>query len=204
MTVRHPPGRAGRLWLVARLEVARGAASVLQRKEQVLRSEEQRLAHVTAETAAAWAATVGEAEADHRRAMILGGRPALERTAASAGSATVGVAWRSTIGVELPAEATCMLPAAVAATGTSAIDAAASAYRRALTAGVAHAAAVTAHERVRRDIEVTGQRLHAVRDRWIPRLLATLRELEVRLDEHEREELMRTRRAARATAGARL
>jgi vacuolar-type H+-ATPase subunit D/Vma8 len=35
--------------------------------------------------------------------------------------------------------------------------------------------------------------LRAIRDRWVPQLQETLRDLELQLDEHEREELTRTR-----------
>ena len=77
--------------------------------------------------------------------------------------------------------------------GTPALAAAAAAYRHALEAAVEHAAVTTAAARVSTELSVTQQRLRAVRDRWIPELPTALHELELRLDEHEREELTRTR-----------
>ena len=97
------------------------------------------------------------------------------------------------MGVEYPGEAGCDLPPAPPIAGSPALAAAAAAYRHALEAAVEHAAVTTALTRVRKELAVTQQRLRAVRDRWIPELRTTLRDLKVRLDEHEREELTRTR-----------
>jgi vacuolar-type H+-ATPase subunit D/Vma8 len=193
MRIRYPPGRSGRLWLIDRLGVAERAASILHRKQQALRHEEHRLTELAERTAATWTGAVREAETWQRRAVILGGRSALHAAAITVSPATVNLAWRTEMGVEFPGEATCDLPPAPAIAGTPTLAAAAAAYRHALEAAVEHAAATTALIRVRNELAVTRQRLRAVRDRWIPDLRTTLRDLELRLDEHEREELIRAR-----------
>ena len=92
-----------------------------------------------------------------------------------------------------PAEASCDLPPTPPIPGTPALAAAAAAYRHALEAAVEHAAVTDASARVSAELVVTQQRLRAVRDRWIPQLRAALQVLELRLDDHEREELSRGR-----------
>ncbi len=115
------------------------------------------------------------------------------RRHASASPAAALLTWRTEMGVEFPSESSCELPAMPSIAGTPALAAAAAAYRHALQAAVEHAAVITAAARVSTELALTQRRLRAVRDRWIPELHTTLRELELRLDEHEREELTRAR-----------
>ena len=49
MPIRVPPGRAGRLWLQRRLEIARGGVEVLHEKRQALLREQQRLSTLLGE-----------------------------------------------------------------------------------------------------------------------------------------------------------
>lgn len=193
MRIRYPPGRSGRLWLMDRLAVAERAASILHRKQLVLRHEDRRLAALAERTATTWTAAVRDAQTWQRRAMILGDRPGLQAAASAASPAIARLTWRTEMGVEFPSEASCELPTTPAIAGTPALAAAAAAYRHALQAAVEHAAATTAAARVSTELALTQRRLRAVRDRWIPELHTTLRELELRLEEHEREELTRTR-----------
>ena len=192
MRIRHPPGRSGRLWLIDRLAVAERAGSVLHRKQQALRQEERRLAALAERSAATWTAAVREAETWQRRAMVLGARPALQAVTTAVSSAAAQLVWRTEMGVEIPAEASCDLPPAPPIPGTPALAAAAAAYRNALETAVEHAAVTDAAARVSAELVVTQQRLRAVRDRWIPQLHAALRVVELSLDEQEREELSRT------------
>jgi V/A-type H+-transporting ATPase subunit D len=193
MRIRYPPGRSGRLWLVERLSVADRAAGILHRKQQALRQEDRRLAALSERSAENWVAAVRDAETWQRRAMILGGRSDLLAAAICAHPAIVHLTWRSEMGVEFPGEASCEVPSSPEIARTPALAATAAAYRHALQAGVEHAAVTTAAERVSTELALTQRRMRAVRDRWIPVLRNTLRELEVRLDEHEREESMRAR-----------
>jgi V/A-type H+-transporting ATPase subunit D len=200
MRIRHPPGRSGRLWLIDRLAVAERAASILHRKHQALRQEEIRLAALTERSAARWTAAVRDAEAWQRQAMILGARSDLQAAATLVSPAGARLVWRTEMGVEIPAEASCDLPPTPPVPGTPTLAAAADAYRRALEAAVEHAAVTNAAARVSAELVVTQQRLRAVRDRWIPQLQAAVQALELRLDDHEREELSRSRSHHRTTA----
>jgi V/A-type H+-transporting ATPase subunit D len=191
--IRYPPGRSGRLWLMDRLAVAERAAAILHRKQLALRHEERRLAALAERTAATWTAAVRDAQMWQLRAMILGGRSDLQAAASAVSPAIARLTWRTEMGVEFPSEAGCEFPPPASVAGTPALAAAAAAYRHALEAAVEHAAATTAAARVSSELALTQRRLRAVRDRWIPELGTTLRELELRLDEHEREELTRTR-----------
>lgn len=207
MRIRYPPGRSGRLWLVERLSVADRAAGILHRKQQALRQEGRRRAALSERSAENWAAAVREAEIWQRRAMILGGRSDLRAAAICAQPAIVHLAWRSEMGVEFPGEASWEVSPSPELARTPALAAAAAAYRDALQAGVEHAAITTAAERVSTELAFTQRRMRAVRDRWIPALRSTLRELEVRLDEHEREESLRARphtRSLRTSAASTL
>jgi V/A-type H+-transporting ATPase subunit D len=73
---------------------------------------------------------------------------------------------------------------------------AAAAYRDALAAAAAHAAAAAAGRILAAEIAATRRRLHAVTDRWVPRLEDALRERVHRLAEDELAETVRLRWAA--------
>ena len=193
MKIRHPPGRSGRLWLIERLTVAERASGILRRKQHALRREEQRLARLLESSGAAWTAAVREAEMWQRRAMIVGARSSLRAVTAAEQPAAVHLVWQTMMGVEFPGEARCDLAPPAPIPGTPSLGSGAVAYRRAISAAVDHAAVAAAAERVHADLGLTQQRLTAVDERWIPALRETLRELELRLDEHEREELARSR-----------
>jgi V/A-type H+-transporting ATPase subunit D len=200
--IRVPPGRAGRLWLRGRLQVAERGLDLLDRKLRILRREHERLALLTQRTGDRWEQACREAETWLLRAALLGGQRALRLSAASP-AAEVTIAWRDTMGLRYPAEATCDLAteASPPLPGTAALAPATAAYRAALAAAVQHAAATAALEIVADEIAATSQRLRAIQDRWIPRLQATLAEVELALDESEQADAARLRRAAATQAG---
>ena len=212
MAVRVPPGRAGRLWLQGRLDVARRAADLLGRKELLLQAEERRLGVLAEEAAGRWCDAWREAEAWTGRTALLGGEADLVRFRARAG--TVGpdlrIAWRNTMGITYPSDAAVVLPDPPPALwANSALHPAAAANRRAVEAGVHRAAAAFAHSQVRAELAATRRRRRAVSERWIPELERSLFELEASLEELEREEhvrnrwarLNRERRPPRTSAG---
>ena len=82
--LRVPPGRAGRLWLTERLRTAQRAASLLDHKLHILRTEQQRLADLAERTRMAWAAVQHEADLLIVRAAVIGGQRAI-RLATAAG-----------------------------------------------------------------------------------------------------------------------
>ncbi|HUY40397.1 MAG TPA: V-type ATP synthase subunit D [Candidatus Dormibacteraeota bacterium] len=201
MPDRIPPGRAGRLWLVDRLAAARRGVELLDRKRQLLRREESRLALLRDETARRWAATCGEAERWDMRSGELGGAADLAVAARTVTArAQVEVTWRNTMGVRHPDEPRTTLPTlapAELAAGNAALRPAAAAYRRALEAAVTHAVTDAAHGRVAAELRATQRRLRGIERHRVPTLEEALRRLQLRLDELEREERVVTRWAQR-------
>jgi len=192
-----PPGRAGRVWLAERVEVARRATELLEHKQQLLRREQRRLAELAERTGRNWRALAGEADTWNARALVSGGRDDLLRAASVTGAAQARLEWTTQAGVIYPSSAAVALPPLSALTGSAALAQAASACRSALDAAVQHAAAATASSRVNSELAATTRRLRAIRDRWLPRLDTQLSELDLRLDETEREEITRLRWAGR-------
>ena len=193
MPGRPPPGRAGRVWLAERLEVAQRAAELLEHKQQLLRREQRRLAELAGRTGRQWAALAAEADTWNARALVAGGRDELSRVASVIGPARIRLEWTSGAGVTYPSIVATDFPGPPAMAGSAALPLAAGACSRALDAAVRHAAATTALARVETELVATVRRLRAIRDRWLPRLAEQLRELDLRLDENEREEITRLR-----------
>ncbi|HEX7744817.1 MAG TPA: V-type ATP synthase subunit D, partial [Micromonosporaceae bacterium] len=107
---RVPPGRAGRLWLMARLHAGRLAVDLLDRKLRILRLEQERFRLRASQTGREWQTSWRTADRWGARAAVLGGRREL-RLAAPAAATDVKVTWASVMGVRYPAEASCRLPA---------------------------------------------------------------------------------------------
>lgn len=204
MPLRVPPGRMGRLWLRERLVVANRAAELLEQKRRALFGEAERLGHLADETRSRWVDASREAETWLVRAAMIGGERQFDVAAAHLpGPAEAHVVWRSTMGLTYPWEAECVLGAGVEVSGfgeTSALAYAVEADRAALTAAVTHTAAQRAFELVSSELQVTTQRLRAIERRWVPRLEATLHEVQRRLDEREREDAVRAKRAVKQRA----
>lgn len=196
MPGRPPPGRAGRVWLAERIELAQRAGELLDHKQRLLRREQRRLAEVAERTGGEWRALAGRAETWSARALVGGGRDELARAASRIAPAASRLTWSSQAGVVYPTTAAVELPPPPALDGPSALLEASRACRLALEAAVRHAAALAARRRVDAELDATVRRLRAIRDRWIPRLRRLLADLEVRLEETEREEQARVRRIA--------
>lgn len=196
-----PAGRAGRSWLLTRLTTARRGVDLLESKLRVLQREQQRF-HLQAERAAAeWRSGCLDAETWLLRAALLGGQRALA-AAVPDDLADVEVTWTVAMGVRHPREAAVRsaFPAATAATpGNAALVVAAGAYRTALEAAARHAVVDAAVRRIDAEVLATRRRLRAVQNRWIPRLVAALREVDAGLEELELAEGGRLRWAARRT-----
>ena len=197
MPERVPPGRVGRLWLLQRLDVARRGAELLDRKRQLLRREQQRLALLCEDTGREWEAACALAQQWGLRAAVLGGGAEVNLSAASvAGQARVVVTWQNTMGVRHPSEALCTLavpePTELAA-ANAAMGPAAAAYRRALEAAAAHAVAAAALHEIETELQATQRRVRAIEQHRIPQLEGALHTLMLRLEELEREERVVTR-----------
>jgi len=168
---------------------------------RILRREQERLGLLAQRSGDDWARACRDADTWLLRAALLGGQRAI-RLAADGQPADVTIAWRDTMGIRYPAEATCASPeqASLSLAGTAALDRAAAAHRAALAAAVQHAAVTAAIRTVERVAAATQQRLRAIEDRWVPRLQAALSELELALDELEHADAARLRRAMAAQA----
>jgi V/A-type H+/Na+-transporting ATPase subunit D len=193
--MRIPPGRAGRLWLLRRLDVARRGADVLDQKRQTLLREQERLAERLAETTAEWERlAVAAAEWNTGALTIAGPRRVLLSALHRGARAEVSVEWRNTLGVVVPASARVQLGASpdfVALGGGSTVALAAQAHERALAAAAAHAAARMAHDAISAELATTTRRVRAIERRWIPQHEAELARLELRLEEVELEDVAR-------------
>jgi V/A-type H+-transporting ATPase subunit D len=199
ISLRVPPGRAGRLWLRRRLDTAEHGAALLDRKLRALREQQRRLAIQVHYTGEEWTGRARQAHTWLLRAVLAGGQRGL-RLAGDGQSAAVAVTWTSAMGVRFPAEATCVLPAdspsSPSLPGSTAVVAAQRAHRAALQAAVRHAAALAAERAVSAEVAVTRQRARALRRHWIPRLSEALARVELELAEQERAEGVRHRWAA--------
>jgi vacuolar-type H+-ATPase subunit D/Vma8 len=180
MAERIPPGRSGRLWLVARLDTARRGRDLLDRKHQLLRREEDRLLALAAGRRNASADAFAAAQLWSMRAGIIGG--------AGTTANTMGVRHADTAQCDFPS----LAPAAPVA-GNAALAPAAAAHRHALAAAVDAAIAATALHRIEDELRATRRRLRAIERHRIPRFETSLHTLQLQLDENEREEQVTTR-----------
>jgi len=195
---RVPPGRSGRLWLRSRLRTARQAVDLLERKLQILRAEQERFALLSRRTRQRWRTSWRSADSWGVRAALLGG-PREMRLSAASERAQVSVSWTSVMGLRYPAQVTCRMPEPAAgdrSPGSAAVVEAAAAYRTALDAAVAHAAAESARRAVESEVAATRRRRRAIANRWVPGLERALRQLTAELEEAERAETVRLRWAA--------
>jgi V/A-type H+-transporting ATPase subunit D len=186
-----PPGRAGRLWLVRRLAVARRAADLLDRKLRVLTAELERARATAERTGQEWDTACRAAQRAALRAVLLGGERAV-RLADGGADAQVTISYTVTMGAHHPAGSQYTAGEPEGWDG-AAVAVARQAHRAALAAAVRHAAAAAAVTVLEEETRATRYRLRAVRDRWIPGLSQALAEVEFALEEMEREDAARLR-----------
>jgi len=173
---------------------------LMQRRHDLLRREERRLATLEGLTRAEWDQRCRTAEGWMARALVMGGREALARGQLEQGTTVATVRWQSSMGVTSPGEVVTELGPVPELTGPAALGPALDSYRDAIDAAVQHAASAAALTQVRAELDSTRRRLRAIRDRLVPRLEEALGALELQLDEVEREEILRAR-WARAERG---
>jgi V/A-type H+-transporting ATPase subunit D len=204
MRLRVPPGRAGRQWLRHRVEVARRAADLLDHKRRELESEMRRLRTLVRDSRSEWEESLIRASEWLDRIDATGG-PRSIRLAAGLleRHAEAPVKWRSVMGVEYPIEIEGILPdriEVVGLEGGAALALASEAYRRATEVGIRVAATEAAHNRIAAELERTVRRLRALELQAIPAHEQALASLELRLEEDEREDLLRSRWATAVDA----
>ncbi|MGZ4173521.1 MAG: V-type ATP synthase subunit D [Solirubrobacteraceae bacterium] len=205
MRVRSPPGRAGRPWLVHRLEVARRGAELLDEKYRALAREQRRLRPLLATAREQWELAAPEAARWQARAAVLGGERQFELLRAAATPASLEVGWRTVLGVRCPAEADLTAipePEQSVLGGSAALVAAAQAHRHALETAVQVAVLDGALGRIDTALHAVAVRRNAIQRRWIPAHEQALAALDLALEELEREDSARVRRLTTASGPA--
>jgi len=201
MTLRIPPGRAGRQWLVGRIATAEHARDLLEQKRAVLLVAEREAAGRAREASAEWHARAAEAARWLERTALLDGERAQRLARAHmAAPAEVQITPGSTMGVSVPSAGEVQLapaPETALLPGGPALTAAISAHRLALAAALRAAVERQAHERLAAELVATVRRVRAIESRWLPLHQQSLATLEQTLDENDRAEGARIRWASR-------
>jgi len=201
--LRIPPGRAGRIWLVGRLETARRGADLLDRKRQQLLREQARVRTEAAAARRDWHESLARAELWTARATMLDGPGRLELLARHVTTrATVELAWSNLMGAQLPSlrEIAVASPPPLSAFGaSSAAVIAADAWCQATRDAARHAVALRTEAELSAELARATRRLRALEKRWIPQHAAALAQLDLALDESQREQAARVRWLTRRT-----
>lgn len=197
MALRIPPGRAGRNWLVARLEVARRGAELLDRKRQALTHRQAQVRRDADEARRAWRRAAEQAALWSSRATLLDGAAHLELLARHVqGHASLELSITNVMGAQLPAVASVELaqaPELSALGGSTATLLAARACAQATLAAARCAAAERAEAELAAELMRSSRRLRALERRVIPQHEHALAHLELVLDESQREQAARVR-----------
>jgi V/A-type H+-transporting ATPase subunit D len=197
MPLRIPPGRAGRIWLVRRLETARRGADLLDRKRQALLRERSRVRSEVEAARRAWEGAAARVTIWSARALMLDGAGRLELLSRHVdGEASLGLEWSNLMGAQLPAVPRLSVPEPppLSALGaSSATVLLAEACCEATRAAARYAVAARADEELSEQLGRTARRLRALQQRWIPQHERALAQLDLALDETQREQAVRVR-----------
>ncbi len=197
MALRIPPGRAGRIWLVGRLETGRRGAELLDRKRQALLREQVRVRAEAADAGRAWRDAAAKAALWSDRAAMLDGAGRLELLARHVHEkASLELSWSNLMGARIPAIQAAAVPhppPVSALGGSSAAVIAARSCVEGVRAAARYAVAQRAEREISGELTRAGRRLRALQDRWIPQHEAALARLDLALDESQREQAARVR-----------
>lgn len=197
MPLRVPPGRAGRIWLIGRLETARRGAGLLDRKRQALLQERRRVRAEAGDARLAWQQAADRVVMWSTRAAVIDGAARLELLAAHiAEPASLTLAWSNLMGARIPAVQELSVPhePQLSALGaSSATVALARACSDAARAAARYGAAARAEAEITEQLRQTARRLRALEKRWIPQHEQALAALDLALDESQREQAARVR-----------
>jgi len=206
MALRIPPGRAGRIWLVGRLEIARRGAELLDRKRQVLLRELARVRAEAADARQGWHDAAAQVAQWSGRAAMVDGCGRLELLARHVHEpASLELSWTNMMGARLPAVEGISIPdppPLSALGGSSATVLLARACAEATRAGARYVAAERAEVELAAELRRAARRLRALQHRWIPQHEAALASLDLALDENQREQSVRARWVIRRLEGA--
>jgi V/A-type H+/Na+-transporting ATPase subunit D len=197
MALRIPPGRAGRTWLLGRLEVAHRGAELLDRKRRALLAEHAQVQAQVEQARRDWDDAMARVDTWTLRAGIVDGAGRLELLARHVRDRpSLELSWRNLMGAHIPrAEAIDVPdpPDVSALGGSSAAVLLAQACADAVRAGAQYAIAERAASELWAEQTRAARRLRALRRRWIPQHEQALVALELALDEAEREQAIRVR-----------
>jgi V/A-type H+/Na+-transporting ATPase subunit D len=206
MALRIPPGRAGRTWLIGRLEVAHRGAELLDRKRQVLLGEQARIRAEAELARHDWNEAAAQVETWTSRAGIVDGAGRLELLARHARDrASVEVSWLNFMGARIPRAESIDVPEPPpisALGGSSAAVLLARTCCEAARAATRYAVAERAESELSAELGRAARRLRALRERWIPQHEQALAALDLALDEAQREQAMRVQWLAGRSSGA--
>jgi V/A-type H+-transporting ATPase subunit D len=188
--------RAERLHLIERLELARHAAELLHGKEQALQRERVRLEAHADRSRNEWVRSCEEASLWLQRARCLGGSEEISMLAAQCSQpAEVTISWQSSMGITYPDSVECTAARQPGLTSTAALGPATDAHHEALRNAATHASTTAALTRLDAELASTRRRRRAITERLVPSLEARLDDLDLHLDERDREEALRVRLA---------
>jgi V/A-type H+/Na+-transporting ATPase subunit D len=197
MALRIPPGRAGRTWLLGRLEVAHRGAELLDRKRGALLAEHARVRAEVEQARRAWEDAIARVETWTLRAGMVDGAARLELLARHASQqSSLELSWRNLMGARIPhAEAIEVPdpPDVSALGGSSATVLLARACGEAVRAAARYAIAERAASELSAELARAARRLRALQERWIPQHEQALAAVDLALDEAEREQAIRVR-----------
>lgn len=197
MALRIPPGRAGRTWLIARLQMGRRGVQLLDRKREALLRERARVRTEAQQAQQSWQDAAARALVWNERTALVDGAVRLALLARHVeGQVGVDLAWSNLMGAVLPSVERVgvpEVPALGALGGSSAAVIAAQACAEATRAGVRLAVAQRADDELSAELRRTARRLRALRQRWIPQHEQALAALDLALDELQREQAVRVR-----------
>ncbi len=177
---------------MGRLQLARHGIDLLRSKEEALQREQARLeGHVT-RTKVVWESSCQDAAACLLIARALG---ASDELAAIVNHkphpTTVTPHWEASMGINYPGVVDVTFGREPTLRSTAALQPTASAHEVALRAATAHASTSTALRRLAVELKTTRRRRRAIEQRLVPRLESHLHDLDLDLDEQDREEALR-------------
>lgn len=197
MALRIPPGRAGRTWLIGRLEIAKRGTELLDRKRQALLREQGRVRAEATEARRAWHEAAAQVALWTGRAAILDGAGRLELLARHVhDEASLELSWSNLMGARIPSVGLISIaktPPLSALGGSSAAVLLAGASCEATRVAARYAVAERAELELSTELSRAARRLRALQQRWIPQHERALAQLDLALDESQREQAARVR-----------
>jgi V/A-type H+-transporting ATPase subunit D len=185
--------RADRLRLLRRIAVAEHAAELLQSKEEALERERDRLEGYARRADEEWRDAASAAARALVRARLMGAADELGAHVPASVPAVVRPDWQVSMGVTYPGSVGVEPGASVPLVSTAALGPAVDRYRDALSAAARRSATATAVRRLDAELVATRRRRRALEDRLVPSLRHASHELDLHLDELDRDEATRVR-----------